>query len=325
MSRIRLNEPLLLAALIVLVLSAPLFRLDGYLLKLFTLTGINCIVVLGLALLFGYAGQVSMGHAAFLGIGAYVFAILTTRHSVSWGVAMLAAMTAAALAGLLLALPALRLSGHYLAMATLGFGELVSFAFTEAEPITGGVSGIIGIPAPQIGPFAVDTPEAAYWLIWITVALVTALLLFVRRSAFGRALRAVRMSEPGAIAAGVNVTLIKVIAFVASAGIAGIAGGLFAGTMRYISPSDFSVALSVTILAMTAIGGHDSLLGPIVSAIVIGLLPSIDALIPGLSREFSQYVQSYQADVYGVALILIVIFLPGGFGSLRMRRRGRSA
>lgn len=325
MNRFRLSEPLLLAVLVVFVLAAPLFRVDGYLLKLFTLTGINCIVVLGLALLFGYAGQISMGHAAFLGIGAYVFAILTTRHSVSWGVAMLAAMGVAAVAGLLLALPALRLSGHYLAMATLGFGELVSFAFTEAESVTGGVSGIIGIPAPRIGPFSVDTPEAAYWLVWVTVALVTGVLLLVRRSSFGRALRAVRMSEPGAIAAGVNVTFIKVTAFVASAAIAGVAGGLFAGTMRYISPTDFSVALSVTILAMTAIGGHDSLIGPIISAIVIGLLPSIDALIPGLSREFTRYVQSYQADVYGIVLVLIVIFLPGGFGSLRMRRRGRSA
>ena len=142
------------------VAALPLVVADRFLLKVFTFVGINVLVVTGLALLFGYAGQVSLGHAAFVGIGAYTCAFLTVKAHAPWPVAFLAAGGVSALGGLLLALPSLRLRGHYLAMATLGFGELMSLAFAEAVPVTGGVDGFTGIPFPTIAGFAIKTPAA---------------------------------------------------------------------------------------------------------------------------------------------------------------------
>ncbi len=144
---------------VVVVAALPFLVADRFLLKVFTFVGINVLVVTGLALLFGYAGQVSLGNAAFVGIGAYACAFLTTKAHVPWVVAFLAAGAISALGGLLLALPSLRLRGHYLAMATLGFGELMSLAFAEAVPITGGVDGFTGIPFPTLGEHRDQDPR----------------------------------------------------------------------------------------------------------------------------------------------------------------------
>jgi branched-chain amino acid transport system permease protein len=294
---LRIAAPVV-AALIVALL--PLVMTDRFLLKVFTYAGLNVLVVTGLALLFGYAGQVSLGHAAFVGLGAYTCAILTTRFEVAWPLAFVAAGAVAALGGLLLALPSLRLKGHYLAMATLGFGELMTLAFVEAVPLTGGVDGFTGIPVPTIGAVALKAPAELYWLVWGVAGVAIFLAGNMVSLRPGRAMRAMHGSELGATACGVDLVGIK----------------LYASVIGFISPSVFTLSASVAFLAMAVIGGSSSLAGPVAAAIVLTLVQYLDALVPGISRETAQLVQTYEADVYGLAIVLIVLFAPGGIGAL---------
>ena len=316
---VRIAVPFVVAAA---VAALPLFVTDTFLLKVFTYVGINVVVVSGLALLFGYAGQVSLGHSAFVGIGAYTCALISVRTSAPWPVAFVSAGLVAGVGGMVLALPSLRLRGHYLAMATLAFGELASLAFAEATPITGGVDGFSGIPFPSIGPLVFRSAPAAYWLVWGVAGM--ALLLAANMVALrpGRAMRSLHGSELGAQACGVDVVGVKVRAFVISAMLAGLAGALYASVIGFVSPSVFTVTASVTYLAMAVIGGTGSLAGPVVAAALLTLLTYLDALIPGISQKSAETVQAYQPDVYGLAIILVVLFATGGIGALWRARPG---
>lgn len=306
--------PLAVAAAIAI---APLLIEDRFLLKILIFVGLNALVVLGLALLFGHAGQVSMGHAAFMGLGAYTCALMS-KAELPWVLGFVAAGAVAALGGLLLALPSLRLKGHYLAMATLGFGELMTLAFVEAEPVTGGVDGLTGIPFPSFGTLELREPSMLYWLVWGTVALAFILSRNMTLLGPGKAMRALHGSETGAVASGVDVVGVKVRVFVISAVYAGLAGALYASVVGFISPSLFTLGASVTFLAMGVIGGTGSLAGPLIAASLLTLLQYLDALVPGISREAGQLVQSYQADVYGMAIIVVVVLSPAGIaGTLR--------
>lgn len=299
-----------------LIAALPLMVDDRFVLKILTFVGINVIVVVGLALLFGYAGQVSLGHAAFVGIGAYTCAYLTVRLEWPWLLAAACAAVLSAVGGLLLALPSLRLKGHYLAMATLGFGEIMAIAFVEAEPITGGVNGFPGIPFPSLGSYVIKTPPGLYWLVWIVAGVAVLLAFNIVSLRPGRAMRAVHGSELGAQASGVDVTGVKVRAFVMSAALAGIAGALYASFVGFISPSVFGLQASVTYLAMAVLGGMASLGGPVLSAALLTLIEYADALIPGLSREAADTLQQWVPDVYGLAIVLVVLFAPAGLGGL---------
>jgi branched-chain amino acid transport system permease protein len=201
-------------------------------------------------------------------------------------------------------------------MATLGFGELASLAFAEATPITGGVDGFSGIPFPSIGSFTIRSAPGLYWLVWGVAGLALLLAANMVSLRPGRAMRALHGSELGAQACGVDVVGVKVRAFILSATLAGLAGALYASVIGFISPSVFTVAASVTFLAMAVIGGTGSLAGPVLAAVLLTLLTYLDALIPGISREAAQTVQSFQPDVYGLAIILVVLFAPGGVGAL---------
>lgn len=322
----RMTDRIALAGVAVaalVVAAGPLIVTDRFLIKVFTFAGINALVVTGLALVFGFAGQVSLGHAGFVGIGAYTAAFLTARLEVPWLLAFAAAGALAAVGGLLLALPSLRLKGHYLGMATLGFGELMTLAFSEAEPVTGGVNGFTGVPFPAIGTFEFREPALLYWLVWGCVGI--ALLLGANLTSLrpGRAMRAVHGSELGANACGVDIVGVKVRAFVVSAALAGLAGALYAGVVGFISPSVFTTASSVSFLAMAVLGGTASLAGPVAAAVLLTLLQYIDAFLPGLSREAAQVLQGYQADVYGLVIVLVVLFAPSGVAGLLRKRTGR--
>jgi branched-chain amino acid transport system permease protein len=286
----------------------------------FTYAGLNVLVVVGLSLLFGYAGQVSLGHAAFVGLGAYTCANLSGKLHLPWIVAFAAAGAVAALGGLVLALPSLRLKGHYLAMATLAFGELASLAFVEATPLTHGVDGFTGIPFPSIGAWVLKTPAQLYWLVWGVVGIALLVAGNVVSLRPGRAMRALHGSELGAMACGVDITGVKVRAFVVSATLAGLSGALYASVIGFISPSVFTLTASVAFLAMAVIGGANSLAGPMMAAIVLTLVQYLDALIPGMSREAAQLVQAFEPDLYGLAIVLVVLFAPGGIGALFLRR-----
>jgi branched-chain amino acid transport system permease protein len=303
------------------IATIPLFVTDAFVLKVLTYAGVNVIVVAGLSLLFGYAGQVSLGHAAFLGIGAYACGYATTTLNWPWPLGFLLAGVVSAFGGLVLALPSLKLKGHYLAMATLGFGELASLAFKEAAPITGGVNGMLSIPAPSVGPLQLSSPASIYWLIWAVAGIALLIAANIVSLRPGRAMRAIHGSELGASASGVDVTGVKVRVFVISAALAGLAGALYASAVGFISPSTFTLEASVSFLAMAVIGGTNSLAGPALAAIVLTLVQYLDALIPGLSQHAAETIQAYEADVYGLAIVLIVLFAPAGLGAMWRRRR----
>lgn len=319
-----------LAACVALA-AVPLLTDDRYLFKVLTFVGLNVIVVAGLALLFGFAGQISLGHAAFVGIGAYTCGYLTAVRGVPWPLAVLSATVLAALGGLLLAVPSLRLKGHYLAMATLGFNEIMSVLFVELRTITGGNDGLRGIPYATIGSWKIDTPSGNYLLVWAIAVVVLVLVGNVIRTRPGRAMRALHGSELGAMASGVDTRGLKIQVFALSAGLAGLSGALYASAVGFISPSTFSLEFSVLLIAMVVVGGTGSLAGPVAACVLLTLLPYADALIPGLSKNAVAVLQDWEADISGFAMILVLLFAPGGLAGLvrkaaaARRRTGQEA
>lgn len=307
-------------ALVVLgVFALPTLTSERYMLRVFSFVGVNVIIITGMALLFGFAGQVSLGHAAFYGIGAYASAFVVLDFGWPWlaGAALAVLLTAAG--GLLLALPSLRLKGHYLAMATLAFGQIMRVVFVEASSITGGPDGLSGIPYPSVGPVAFDTPRTAYWLVWVVAAVSLLLAYNLVRSRAGRAMRALHGSELGATACGIDITGVKVRVFVISAACAGLAGALYAHVVGFVSPSTFSLHVSVLLVAMAVLGGTGSLVGPVIATVLLTLIPYSDAVIPGLSRSALETIQEWQEDIYGLTIIAVMLFIPGGIGSLIRR------
>ena len=309
----------LLAALAVSVL--PLFTSDPYLLKVLTFVVLNVIVVTGMAVLFGYAGQISLGHAAFFGIGAYASGYVTTALHWPFLAGAALAVALSALGGLLLALPSLRLKGHYLAMATLGFSEIASILFVEAKSITGGNDGLSGIPFASLGHFRVDTPQANYWLVWGVAMLTLLAVAGVVRMRPGRAMSALHGSELGAQACGVDPVAVKVSAFTLSAALAGLAGCLYAHFLGFISPSSFGLETSIVLLAMVVLGGPRSLAGPVSAAVLLTLIPFMDSIVPGLSSGVTTWLQDWRGDLYGIFIIAVMLFAPGGIsGAVRSVR-----
>ncbi len=324
-SRTLMTPHLALIAAAVAVAAVPLLTPDRYVLKVLVYVGVNVIVIAGLALLFGHAGQISMGHAAFVGIGAYTSAYLVKTLGAPWLVGAIAATMLAAAGGLVLALPALRLRGHYLAMATLGFNEIMYVVFREARAVTGGNDGLGGIPYPEVAGLRIDTPVGVYLLVW-GVALLTLLLVTnILRSRPGRAMRALHATENGALACGIDTVGLKIRTFALSAALAGLAGALYAHGVGFISPTTFGLDQSVIYVAIVVVGGAGSLAGPVLAAVALTLLPYADALVPGLTKETIAVMQDWEADIYGLAMIAVVIFAPAGIGGLLRRASARRA
>lgn len=323
----RMAGPIAGGVALLAVAGAGLLVGDQYLLRVGLYIGVNVIIVTGLALLLGYAGQVSLGHAAFFGIGAYASAFVTTRLGWPWLAGLATAVALSALGGLLLALPSLRLRGHYLAMATLGFGEIMSVAFVEAKGVTGGTDGFGGIAPAAIGGLRLDSPQAGYVIVWLVAAVALLLLRNALTLRPGRAMTALHGSELGAQACGVDPVGLKVQAFVVSAGLAGVAGALYASFVGFVSPSQFTLQLSVVLLAMAVVGGTRSLAGPVLAAIALTAVQYVDAFVPGLPRQTAEIIQAWEPQVYGLIIILVMLFAPGGAaGLLRSavrRARGR--
>jgi branched-chain amino acid transport system permease protein len=256
---------------------------------------------IALNLLLGYAGQISLGHAGFFGLGAYLSGVLTATYGWNPWVAMpLSALLVGGLA-FLIGFPILKLKGHYLAMATLGLGIIIYIVFNETVDLTGGPSGLSGIPNLAIGSFAFDSDVKNYYLIWgITLGAIL-LTLNLANSRVGRALRAVHDSEVAARVVGVNARLLKVQIFALSALISSIAGSLYAHTMTFISPASFGFNFSVELLTMVVIGGLGSIYGSFLGAALLTLLP-----------EFLRAAHDYDIIIYGALLMVMVMFMPGG-------------
>lgn len=314
-----------LAAVAALFAVPPILQ-SPFAIKILTYTGVNVIIVVGLALLFGYAGQISLGHAGFYGLGAYTSAVLTATYGLPWAVGLVAGTALAAVGGLIIAVPSLRLKGHHLAMATLGFGEIMRIIFVQLRDVTGGPDGFSGIPPISVGSWVLEAPASYFILVWI-VAIVS-LLLATNLGGMrpGRAMRALHGSEFGTSACGVNISRMKITVFTISAAVAGLAGVLYAHTTSFISPSTFSLNVSIILIAMVVLGGPGSFSGAVTAAVALSLLPYLDAIVPGVPRGVTEIIQNWQHDLYGLVIILVMLFLPqglaGGFRSLA-RRLGR--
>lgn len=298
-------------ALLALALGTlPLWLRSPYALSTLVLIGIYSIVTIGLCLLMGYAGQISLGQAAFFGVGAYASAVLTARmHWSPWTALPVAALLTGAIA-LLFGLPIFRLRGHYLAMGTLALGFVVELVLSEWKTVTGGPSGLPGIPRLTIGGAPLRTDLAYYYLVWACALVALALGLNIVNSRYGRALRAIRGSELAAQSLGIDVARHKLLTFVVSALYAGVAGSLYAHYMIFVSPTAFDFATSVRLVLMAAVGGLASIWGaPLGTALVMLLTLGLREVVPLFSASNSG---EFQIIAYGLLLVLIMLYMPAG-------------
>ncbi|MET0014062.1 MAG: branched-chain amino acid ABC transporter permease [Sedimenticola sp.] len=280
----------------------PIIFPDNYFVTVVGVTaGIHIILAVSLNLLMGYAGQISLGHAAFFGIGAYTTGILTTQYG--WGAwsAMAAGMLLTALISFMISRPILRLKGHYLAMATLGFGIIVNIVLVQNGTLTGGPDGLSDIPPLAFFGWEVNDDMRWYIVIAIAMLLVVWLALNIIDSRSGRALRALHGSEVAAEMMGINTTTTKTGVFVLAALIASFAGSLFAHQQAFISPDSFSFFFSIELVTMVVLGGMASTYGAILGAIILTFLP-----------ELLVVFEDYEVMIFGAILMLTMIFLPQG-------------
>jgi branched-chain amino acid transport system permease protein len=295
---------LMVVMLSTLLMLFPLFEDNPYTLGVTNLIAINTIVVLGLNLFIGYTGQISLGHAAFFGLGAYGSAITTGTYGLSpWPAMFLVAMAVGCIA-LFVGIPVLRLSGHYLAMATLGFNFVVHSVLLEWDTLTGGPSGFSGIPYLAFGDFSFDNEVRLHYLLWSFTMICLLLCLNLVRSGVGRGLSALAEDEIAAAALGVNTRLAKIKIFVLSAVMASLAGSLFAHCYSFISPDSFGIFTSTDMVIMVVIGGMGSIWGSLFGAGLITLLP-----------EWIGVFENYKDFVHGGILVLVLMFLPQGLVS----------
>lgn len=301
-------------ALILAFAMFPLFIKSNYLLGVLIIIGLYTIIVIGLGILMGYAGQVSFGHAAFFGIGGYTVAVLTTACHWPTIPALIAALILPGLVAAIIGGPTLKLKELYLALATLAFGILVHILFNELKGITGGPSGLSGIPYFAIGGLVFDRDIKFYYLVWSAVLLVSLGVYNLIHSRVGRAMRAVRESEHASESAGIDTAGLKLQAFVFSAVLAGLSGGLYAYYVTFISPSPFGFHTSVQFVLMAVVGGLGTFWGPLLGAGLVVALGEIlrwavPLFIPGAGGE-------YQIIFFGLILMIVMIVKPEGLGAV---------
>jgi branched-chain amino acid transport system permease protein len=288
------HSPVLLIIAIFTVV--PPFVSNMYYLQVLVFIGIYIILTLSLNLLNGYVGLLSIGHAAFYGIGAYASAKLSIDLGLPWVAALAGAGVIAGFFGFLIAKPTLRLSGIYLTLVTLGFNMILFLVLQNWMSFTNGPLGIMDIPPPSILAYAVSSRLQYYYLILTLVLLTVFSMHRLMTCRFGRALTAIRENELAAEAAGVNTTRYKTQAFVLAAFYAGIAGSFYAHFVKYISPDSFTINESFILLAMLAFGGQGNLIGPVVGAAALILIP-----------EIFRPLQEYRMFVYGGVLIVMML------------------
>lgn len=276
--------------------------------------GIFSLVCLGLSLLMGYAGQISMAQAAFFGIGAYSSGILTAHFGWNPWLAMPVGAALAAAVAWIVGVPALRLKGHYLAMATLGFGVIVHIVFNEEIDWTGGPSGMVDIPGLTIGGWRISSEIQWYYLIWGVVFLVLLFCFHLLHSRVGRALRAIHEEEVAAEAMGVPTAKYKVQIFVFGAVLAAIAGSFYTHYVTFLSPSSFNLMWSIRFVLMVMVGGMQSLWGALLGTV----------LLTFVGNEWLQVFADFEVLVYGTILLVVALFLPQGLISILRRELGGS-
>ncbi|MDO8455653.1 MAG: branched-chain amino acid ABC transporter permease [Burkholderiaceae bacterium] len=296
-------------ALVLLMVAAPWLFAEYWLAQL-TLVLIYSIAGLGLMLLAGFTGLFSMGHAAFLGVGAYTHAVLTNM-GVPFPIALACAAGLSAAVGLVVGLPALRVKGIYLGIATLSFGFIVEEVLARWESVTGGNAGI-HIKKPDIFGWVLDTGDQFYFLCLVITVLSTLGILNLLRSPTGRAFVAIRDSEISAQSMGIHLAYYKTLSFAISAALAGIAGALYAHNLQFISPDQFNILQSIDLLLMIVIGGVGSVHGAFLGAIFLITMPQAIAMIKDFLPPVVGQAPGLQGLVYGLVLIAFVLFEPMG-------------
>jgi len=292
-------------AIALLALAAAPLALKNYGIYLLTLWCVYVMAGMGLNLTVGYAGQMSIGHAAFLGIGAYTAAILMKLGLSFWFVLPIAALLCF-FVGLVLGFPALRVQHHYLAFATLGFNVLMSLFFRNEEWLTGGTFGISGIARPRL----FDGSGAYFYFTYASTVVLALVLVWLIRSPWGRAFAALRDNPIRAESLGVNIMAYTLLAFAIGAAFAGIAGAYFAALVQFIEPAPFSLTSSLMMLLMVIVGGSGRFFGPLLGAAIVILLP-----------EWLRFMQDWYLVVFGLAVVALMIWLPGGLLSIPERLR----
>ncbi len=290
---------------------------NTYQLDVLTTSLLYALLALGLNLIVGLTGLLHLGYAAFFAIGAYTYGSLNLRCGWPFWVGCVPAVLVGGLAGVCLGVPALRVRGDYLAIVTLGFGEIVRIAFTNLERWTGGPNGLLGIDHPHLwipGRGAIDFGVSSapyYYLVCLATALIAGLCVRLSRSRVGRAWVAIREDELAASCAGIPVLHLKLLAQGCGGGIAGLAGAIFAAKQGTITPDSFDFIVSVMVLAMVVLGGLGSVRGAIVGALVLGTLP-----------ELLRGSDQYRMLLFGLAMIVVMRWRPQGLFGASLHRRG---
>jgi len=302
MSRLGVAAALLLAA------TAPGWVWNPYHLHTLIMAGIFAVLALSLNLLLGYTGQLSLGHAAFFGIGAYTSGLSTVKLGCSPWLGLLGALLLPAAAGFVIGRLALKLRGAYFVLLTISFAGCVSLVALNWMDLTNGPLGVPGVPPleialPGLPVLSLRSKPAFYYVVLVAVALAYLLCLALIRSRVGRALVALRENETLAASVGIDATHYLVLAAAISAGMAGLAGGLYAHYTRFVSPEVFLFTYTVTMVIMVVAGGKGTLAGPVVGAVLFTVLP--EALRAATSWQ-------WQMLLYGVLLIAVLFFMPEG-------------
>jgi branched-chain amino acid transport system permease protein len=323
--RSAIGEPLLLAAFVA-CLALAAWQGNVYGLSVLIIVAIHVIATAGLTLLLGFAGQISLAQAAFYGLGAYGSMIGTVRFGWNPWLALVATAVACGLLAYVIGVPSLRLHGHYLALATLGFGIIVNIVLVQETAITGGPTGVAGIPKLALGPLPLTSDRAYFLFVW---AVALALLVICRRlvtgSAYGRVLRALQASEVATASVGIDVARYKVQVFMLTAVLGSLAGSLYAHYLTVISPSEFGFDVSIEFLVMAVIGGLGSVWGALFGVLAVTLLlEALRTVAPMLAPNAP--TSEYEVVAFGAVLVLALLFLPeglaGGWSRLVRLRRG---
>ena len=285
-------------AVVVVVMTIPAYLSSSYYLGILADMATHCMILLGLSLLVGQAGQISLGQAAFVGIGGYGSAILTTSAGWDpWAAMVVAALVSATIAALV-GVPTLKLRGYYLAMATLGVNEIIYILLVQLKDLTNGTDGISGIPSLSLGGVDLGTPRAYHLVAWAVALIMLRVALNLSQSRVGRSLRALRQSEPAAQSLGVDTAYRKVQVFVVAAVFASLAGSFDAYRVHYIVPERYTITISILLITGVIIGGLRSVWGALWGTIVLVLLREVLARV-GL--------EDLQNLVFGVLLVALML------------------
>jgi branched-chain amino acid transport system permease protein len=292
-------------AIPLLILVLPFLITNRYNQHILNMVLIYIILGMSLNLVFGYTGLLSLGHAAFYGVGAYVSALVSTKLGLPFVASFFLAGLAGALVGIAIGLPTLKLAGPYFAMATIGFNKIVEMVFLNWDSVTGGPAGVSDIPAPVFFGIYLKSERAYFYLIVIVMLSLFYLYKNLIRSHVGKTIVAMRDNAIAAQAMGVDTSLLRISVFTISTIYAAFAGSLYAHMVSYVAPDAFPVLESIAFLILVVLGGPGFLRGPIYGAILLVL-----------ANEYLQYLESFNMLIYGLALMVLLVFLPSGISGL---------